>query len=266
VSGEPVQQRNPNRARRARGRGHRLRGVLRRSLALCAAVLLVLTLTGLFVASFETLSGSLAHPPGTLYAIENRRPEPAPLAVVLGSNLVSTSELGRRSAARLETAVRLYAEGRVARLHFTGGAHGPVSVAEVMRDYAIARGVPPEAITIETRSLTTLQNALFTLREIGPLPPRTILLTDGMYLPRAWVSYVWAGAGTGLVLVPADPAADPAGEAKLGRYLGHVAREGLAIWGTFGRILVTPLLGRDGIDPDEAPLRERASACWQRPA
>jgi uncharacterized SAM-binding protein YcdF (DUF218 family) len=261
VSGEPVQQRRPKPARRAGGATPRLRGILRRALGLCAGALLVLVLTGLFRASFEALSGSLAHPPGTLHAAENRHPEPAPLAVVLGSNLASSTELGRRSGARLETAVRLHAEGRVARLHFTGGAHGPVSVAEVMRDYAIARGVPPEAISIETRSRSTLQNAVFTLREIGPLPTRTIVLTDGMHLPRAWASFVWAGAGTSLVLVPAAPAA----EATLGRYLGQVARESLAIWGTLGRILVTPVLGR-GIDSGGTSLHDGVSLDWPRPA
>jgi uncharacterized SAM-binding protein YcdF (DUF218 family) len=221
----------------------------------------VLALTGLFVASFEALSASLAHPPGTLYATEDRRQPPAPLAVVLGSNLASESVLGRRSGARLETAVRLYAEGRVERLHFTGASRGAVSVAEVMRDCALARGVPPEAITVETRSQTTLQNALFTLREIGPLPPRTILLTDAMHLPRAWASFVWAGAGTDLVLVPSDRGRDE----TFGRRLGFVARESLAIWGNIGRILVAAVLGLGGIDADETPLLDRFPVRWPLP-
>ena len=260
VPEEPVQHRDPRSVRTASAAA-RLRRLVRVVTGLCAAVLVVLVLTGLFVASFAALAGSLAHPPGTLYATEDRPRTPAPLAVVLGSGLASDTELGRRSGARLETAIRLHAEGRVERLHFTGASRGSVSVAEVMRDYAVARGVPARAITVETRSQTTLQNALFTLREIGPLPPGTILLTDSMHLPRAWVSFVWAGAGTALVLVPADPVHD----VTLGRRLGFLARESIAIWLNLGRIIVTSVLGLAGIEVDETPLLERAPLRWPLP-
>jgi uncharacterized SAM-binding protein YcdF (DUF218 family) len=238
-----------------------MRRLLRRAGGALAWLVPALLLTGLFVASFERLAASLSHPPGTLYATEGTRPGPAPLVVVLGSGLRSETELERRSSARLETAVRLRAEGRVERLHFTGASSGTVSVAEVMRDYAVARGVPPDAITIETESRTTLQNAMFTLREIGPLPPGTLVLTDGVHLPRAWASFVWAGSGTDIVLVPSDRLPDE----TLARYLSFVARETLAIWLNVGRVLVASVLVLAGIDLEDSRLLDRMPVGWLLP-
>lgn len=61
---------------------------------------------------------------------------------------------------RINEALRLYQEGRVRMLIFTGGTHeaGFPSEAEVAQSFAIHHGVPRQAIRIETQSHTTLQN------------------------------------------------------------------------------------------------------------
>jgi uncharacterized SAM-binding protein YcdF (DUF218 family) len=61
---------------------------------------------------------------------------------------------------RINEGLRLYAQGRVAKLIFTGGTRelGFPSEAEVARQFAIHRGIPAQAILLDTESRTTLQN------------------------------------------------------------------------------------------------------------
>lgn len=62
--------------------------------------------------------------------------------------------------ARLEHAVALYREGHASYLLVTGGkAHGDrTTEAEAARAFALAEGVPAEAILVEDRSRTTLES------------------------------------------------------------------------------------------------------------
>ena len=61
---------------------------------------------------------------------------------------------------RINHAIQLYEDGYVKALIFTGGVgqRDTLSEAEVGRNYALARGVPAEAIFIETTSTNTLEN------------------------------------------------------------------------------------------------------------
>jgi len=61
---------------------------------------------------------------------------------------------------RINEALRLYHDGRVHYLIFTGGTRDPdfPSEAEVARKFAIQRGVPDSAILLDPDSHTTLQN------------------------------------------------------------------------------------------------------------
>ena len=84
---------------------------------------------------------------------------PADAIVVMGAAQYD----GRPSpvfAARLDHAVELYRAGVAPRLVVTGGkADGDrTTEAASARDYAIARGVDPDAILVEDRSRTTLES------------------------------------------------------------------------------------------------------------
>lgn len=61
---------------------------------------------------------------------------------------------------RINHAVQLYQSGRVERLIFTGGVGIKSSTPEalVARDYAMRRGVPMQAIIVETQSQSTAGN------------------------------------------------------------------------------------------------------------
>ena len=89
---------------------------------------------------------------------------PADAIVVMGAAQYD----GRPSpvfAARLEHAVELYRAGIAPRLIVTGGkADGDrTTEAATAREYAIARGVPPDAILGEDQSRTTLES----IRAVG---------------------------------------------------------------------------------------------------
>ena len=61
---------------------------------------------------------------------------------------------------RINHAISLYQQGWVDTLIFTGGVgrNDEASEAEVAAQYALDRGVPPEAILLETTSTSTLEN------------------------------------------------------------------------------------------------------------
>lgn len=68
---------------------------------------------------------------------------------------------GGDTEARTAEAIKLYHEGWAPKLVFSGAAHdkNSPSNAAVMRDIAIASGVPEEAISIDEYGRTTKQNA-----------------------------------------------------------------------------------------------------------
>lgn len=132
---------------------------------------------------------------------------PAEAIVCLGAGATPAGEIGRASNQRAQSCIDLYEAGRAPLIAFTGGIADTSktpsvktpSVAALMAAQARKRGVPERAILEEHRSLSTLQNALFTL----PLMPETakiILVTESYHLPRSYVSFKWAG----LILAPSE--------------------------------------------------------------
>lgn len=116
---------------------------------------------------------------------------PADVAMVLGA----ASEGNAPSPVfeeRLRHAVDLYHRSRVSRLLITGGRGQGDALAEseVGRDWAIAQGVPADAIFIETESHTTKQNFTFALPVIEKEQMGKILLvSDPLHMRRAmWMA------------------------------------------------------------------------------
>ena len=116
--------------------------------------------------------------------------------IALAGNAGKTGVVTGETEARIKRAVELYEAGAAPLIVVTGGtgqADGP-SVAEAMRDFALAAGVPEDAILMEDASHSTLQNALFTadLSELDKSKP-VIIVTHRYHLPRANASFRWAG-------------------------------------------------------------------------
>ncbi len=106
-------------------------------------------------------------------------------------------------------AAELYRQGRAPRVLVSGGniewqAGGdPSTPAAQMEDVLVLLGVPPEAITLETESRNTAENARFSaaiLRTWGV--ERIILVTSAIHMPRAKALF----EAQGLTVVPAPTA------------------------------------------------------------
>ena len=123
--------------------------------------------------------------------------------IALAGNAGKNNGMNGETKVRLDRAVALYQEGAAPVLVVTGGGEPPV--AEAMRDAAVAAGIPAEAILVENKSHSTLQNAMFaadieTLDKGG----NVLLVTHRYHLPRANASMRWAGFSN-VTNVAADP-------------------------------------------------------------
>ncbi len=149
---------------------------LRKALALAGTLYLVTV--------FAVVAFALLVPQNDL------RADQADVIVVLGAGMEPDGTLHASSLQRVETGVELFHAGAAPSLHFTGGAAvpgGPSSGAQ-MASLAQSLGVQIELISHEDRSLSTLQNALFSqpmLRGAEDI----LVVTDGFHLPRSWLSF-----------------------------------------------------------------------------
>lgn len=99
---------------------------------------------------------------------------------------------GGDTAARTAEAIAMYNDGWAPKLIFSGAAadkSGP-SNAEVMREQAIASGVPASAITIEDLSNNTAENAENTSAVVEKMGlKRVILVTSAYHQRRASIEF-----------------------------------------------------------------------------
>ncbi|KQY83209.1 hypothetical protein ASD24_13085 [Paenibacillus sp. Root52] len=121
-------------------------------------------------------------------------------AIILGAAVVG-NEPSPVFRERIEHAILLYHQGAVSQLLFTGGA-GSVeqrSEAEVGRDYAIAHGVNPADIQLETQSRITEENFKYSIGvgERAGFHTYTIV-TDPLHMKRAMM----LASGLGMDVVP----------------------------------------------------------------
>jgi uncharacterized SAM-binding protein YcdF (DUF218 family) len=111
----------------------------------------------------------------------------ADAAIVLGAAAFGT-EPSPVFQARIDHAVDLYRQGLVRTLVFTGGRGEPGEPPEavVAREYALARGVPPADILVETESRITEQNLLYARQVAADHGLRRFLIvSDPLHMKRA---------------------------------------------------------------------------------
>lgn len=157
---------------------------------------------------------------------------PYDIAIVLGAALDDDGSPRPPLLRRVRHAAELHRQGVAPRLLMSGGrVRGPLPEAWVMRDLALAAGVPVDAVLIEDVSRDTVDNVRLSLALLAGTGWRRLLVVSDVYhLPRAR----WAFRHYG---VPADgsapnlPAAVPLWRARL--------REGFAMpltaWKLFRR-------------------------------
>ena len=102
--------------------------------------------------------------------------------------------MGYETYMRAVYGVRVWREGGFRQVFISGG-RGPdgTPVSVPMRDYMIASGVPASAVTVETMSTSTHENALFTKQALQNTPGRLVLLTSDYHTFRAWHAFRKAG-------------------------------------------------------------------------
>ncbi|MFA6038945.1 MAG: YdcF family protein [Candidatus Peribacteraceae bacterium] len=176
------------------------RRLLRSLLAVALFAVLVFLLTALYVFAGFDGEGDL----------------PADCGVVFGAAVHSVFDndeekyvnvAGPGISRRVLTAVQLYREKKLKRLIMSGGRGEGMraSEAEVMRDVAVAEGVDPKDITIETQSTSTEENLLL-VRPLTGSCSSTVAISDRYHLAR--IGYIAGKQGWELSTFPAQRHAD----------------------------------------------------------
>lgn len=118
--------------------------------------------------------------------------------VVLGAAVKPCGMPSHAMKRRVEHAVGLFDKGVSKNLLLSGGTGKfPPAESELMKSLALNRGVPAKAITVESRSGTTLQNAINCKKIIKKHGWTTIVLvTDPFHMTRAILSFRALGINT----------------------------------------------------------------------
>lgn len=209
--------------------------------------ILVLSLSAVMASSAAILGGAHLSPPCERVALSDASFD---VAVVLGAGMHADGRLHRSTRGRVEAGVALYLAGRTPRLYMTGGAlpsDGP-SAGGQMAAYAEQLGVPTEDIGRETRSLSTLQNALFSKPDLGD-ETSLILVTEGFHITRSWLSFGWAGIAPDAACHSARFRENP-GQGRNGAYM--LGRELLAFWFNLARAPLWSLATALGVSRETA--------------
>ncbi len=132
----------------------------------------------------------LSQPPHTVDAI-----------VVFGGGVGESGQAGGGYQERVVAAVNLYRAGYAQAIVFSSGFRFAMREAEVMRDLALANGIPAGAVTIEDRAASTHENVLFTDAILQQHGWRSILLVSSPYhMRRALLT--WRAAAPDVAVVP----------------------------------------------------------------
>ena len=108
------------------------------------------------------------------------------VAIVFGAQVLPGGRLSSALAHRVDAAIVLYKAGKVERLLMTGDNRAPeYDEPAAMRDYAVARGVPAEAIDLDDAGLRTYDSCYRAHSVFGVRPDEAILVTQEYHLPRA---------------------------------------------------------------------------------
>lgn len=150
----------------------------------CGAVLAMLLFGVLLIA----LPLGMRHYTATVYNNDQYAPADVPddydVAIVFGARVLSDGRLSTMLYDRVDTAVDLYLDGKVDLILMTGDGHEPpYNEPEAMRDFAIQRGVPEEAIIMDTAGLRTYDSC-YRAHDIYQID-RAILVTQAFHLDRA---------------------------------------------------------------------------------
>ncbi len=147
--------------------------------------------------------------------------------VVLGAALRRDGRPRPALMRRVETAARLFGEGRACAILVTGGApRNAMTEAGAMHAALIRLGVPAQAIAIEDRARDTFENARLSIPMLRRMEAeRALVVTDPFHMRRALLCF--RGLGMAAEPAPTEAGANPAltlrEAAALALYLPRIA-------------------------------------------
>ena len=128
-------------------------------------------------------------------------PESADAVVVFAGGAGESGEAGGGYQERVGQAVALYRGGYAQHVIFSSGYQFVFRETEIMRDLAIANGVPAEAIELEQEAANTHENVVFSDVILKRHNWRKVLLVSSPYhMRRALLT--WRGSAPGVTVVP----------------------------------------------------------------
>lgn len=171
----------------------------RRGVLKTAALLLRIVVGGFIAVSILIFSMILTGESGS--------PPPggrADCALVFGSAVYGWNTPGPSMKRRVSTVARLYQQGDIRRIVFTGGrtASTDQTEAEVMKQQSLELGIPASVITMENEAQSTWQNLEFS-RPLLAGCSSVVAVSDGFHLARIRFSARLQGWGS-LPTIPAD--------------------------------------------------------------
>ncbi len=104
--------------------------------------------------------------------------------VVLAGGVGESGKAGGGYQERVKRAVDLYAAGMAPRMIFSSGYAFAFKEAEVMRELAVANGIPPEAIVLETKARNTHENIAYVKEILAREGWHSVLLVSSPYHMR----------------------------------------------------------------------------------
>ena len=157
-----------------------LRRVLQTILSAFGALYILVTLTPIDTLWTNLLTGPIIDPQGDIL-------------ILLGAEAFPDM-IGYESYLRAVYGVRVWRQGHFRRIFISGGpGENGMPVSLPMRDFMIAEGVPASAISVDTTSRNTHENALHTKQALENTPGRKVLLTSDYHTYRAWHAFRKAG-------------------------------------------------------------------------
>ena len=149
-----------------------------------------------FLLFYTSLPWMLASPLGL-----SAPPQQADAIVVLAGGVGESGQAGGGYQERVKMAAQLYHEGFAPRMIFESGYAFAFKEAEIMRDLAVAIGVPASAIELETTGINTYDDVLKLRPLLDQHKWRRILLVSSPYHMRRAVG-VWHKQAPEIQVVP----------------------------------------------------------------
>jgi uncharacterized SAM-binding protein YcdF (DUF218 family)/glycosyltransferase involved in cell wall biosynthesis len=150
-----------------------------------------------YVALFHTsLVWTLAEPLRV-----SAQPERADAVVVLAGGMGESGQAGGGYQERVKTAVDMYKAGYAPNMVFVSGYTFAFKEAEIMRDLALASGVPASAIVLETDAANTYDGIVHVSGRLRDHGWHHVLLVSSPYHMRRALA-VWAAQAPDMQVVP----------------------------------------------------------------